>query len=148
MWSSKTGSKTSSESCVAHSAVLLKPHIANILLFLLCELKCVQHGPITIAIVCNGLSLLNFEEKLLNYTILLVYKPSKIKMSFFWKDDFFFFSKIGIFCKSIAGPLPSVVQTYIQPYSFCGRIKLIICQISHELSVTIHDISTSWHIVS
>ena len=30
------------------------------------------------------------------------------------------------------------------PYSFGGRIKLIICQIRHELSVTIQEISTSW----
>ena len=34
---------------------------------------------------------------------------------------------------------PSVVQAYTQSYSFGGRIKLIICQIRHELSVT-----TSW----
>ena len=54
-----------------------------------------------------------------------------------------FFAKIGIFCKSIAGPLQSVVQAYAQPYSFGGRIKLIICQIRHELSVSIHEISTS-----
>ena len=27
---------------------------------------------------------------------------------------------------------------------FGGRIKLIICQIRHELSVTIHEISSSW----
>ena len=27
---------------------------------------------------------------------------------------------------------------------FGGRIKLIICQIRHKLSVTIHEISTSW----
>ena len=39
---------------------------------------------------------------------------------------------------------PSVVQTYRQLHSFSGRIKLIICQIRHELSVTIHQISTSW----
>ena len=38
---------------------------------------------------------------------------------------------------------PSVVQAYTQPYSFGGRIKLIICQSWHELSVTIHEISTS-----
>ena len=56
----------------------------------------------------------------------------------------FFFAKIVIFCISIAGPLPSVVQAYTQPYSFSGRIKLIICQIRHELSDTIHKISTSW----
>ena len=38
-----------------------------------------------------------------NATILLVYIPVKIKMSFIWKDDFF--AKIDIFYKSIAGPL-------------------------------------------
>ena len=54
-----------------------------------------------------------------------------------------FFAKIGIFCKLIAGPLPSVVQAYTQPYYFGGRLKLIICQIRHELSVTTHEISTS-----
>ena len=69
--------------------------------------------------------------------------PPKIKMNFIWKYEFFF-AKIGIFCKSIAGPISSVVQAYIQPYSFGGRIKLIICQIRRELSVTIHEISTSW----
>ena len=42
--------------------------------------------------------------------------------------------------KSIVGPLLSVVQAYTQPYSLGGRIKLIICQIRHELSVTIHEI--------
>ena len=42
------------------------------------------------------------------------------------------------------GIFPSVVQAYTQPYSFGGRIKLIICQIRHELCVTIHEISTSW----
>ena len=39
---------------------------------------------------------------------------------------------------------PRVVQAYTQPYSFGGRITLIICQIKHELCVTIHEISTSW----
>ena len=76
-----------------------------------------------------------------NATILLVYIPAKIKMSFIRKDDFFF-AKIGIFWKSIAGPFPSVGQAYAQPYSFGGRIKLIVCQIRHEL--TIHEISFSW----
>ena len=37
---------------------------------------------------------------------------------------------------------PSVVKAYTQPYSLSGRIKLIICQIKHKLSVTIHEIST------
>ena len=124
------------------------------------------------AIDCNDLSLIIFEEKLPNYasgpksasnsdsfwvqrffnvrvfcapnaTILLVYIPAKIKMSLSWKDDFFF-AKIGIFCKSIAGPVPRVDQACTQPYSFGGRIKLIICQIMRELSVTVDEISTSW----
>ena len=53
----------------------------------------------------------------------------------------FFFAQIGIFCNSIASPLS---EAYTQPSSFGGRIKLIICQIEHELSVTIHEISNSW----
>ena len=53
--------------CVARSAVLLKPNVANTLLFNLCGQKFVQYGPITIAIDCNGFSLLIFEEKLPNY---------------------------------------------------------------------------------
>ena len=110
--------------CVAHSAVLLKPNVVNILLFNFYEQKFVQHGPITFAIDCNGISLLIFEEKWLNYasgpkftpnsdslwvrrlfnvcvrifcapnvSILLVYIPAKIKMSFIWKDNFFFLPK-------------------------------------------------------
>ena len=85
-----------------------------------CEQKFAQHGPITIAIDCNGLSLIIFEEIWPNYaseskfapnsnwfwmrqlfnvcvrvfcapnaTILLVYIPAKIKLSFVWKDNFF-----------------------------------------------------------
>ena len=53
--------------CVALSAVLLKPNVANIFLFNFCEQKFVQHGPIMIAIYCNGFSLLIFEEKWPNY---------------------------------------------------------------------------------
>ena len=111
--------------CVARSADLLKPNVANNLLFNFCEQKFIQHCPITIAIDSNGLSLLSFEEKLINYAsgpkstpnrdsfwvnwlfnvcvrvfcapnaiILLVYIPAKIKMSFIWKDDFFFLCQI------------------------------------------------------
>ena len=69
MQSSKTGHKTSicSFSCVARSAVLLKPNVANILLFNLCEQKFVQHGPITITIDTIALSLLIFEVICPNY---------------------------------------------------------------------------------
>ena len=99
--------------CMACCAILLKSNIANILLFNFCEQKFVQHGPITVAIDCNGHSLLIFEEKWQNYvsgpksspnsdsiwvrrlfnvcmrvfcapnaTILRVYIPANIKMSF------------------------------------------------------------------
>ena len=59
MRSSKTGRKRR----LARSDVLLKPNVANILLFNFCEQKFVHYGPITIAIDCNGLSLLVFEGK-------------------------------------------------------------------------------------
>ena len=74
-----------------------------------------------------------------NETVLLVYIPANIKMSFIWQDDFFLLKSFG------SQIFPSVVQAYTQPYSLGGRINLIICQIRHELSVvTIHKISTSW----
>ena len=100
--------------CVVLCAILLKPNVANILFFNFCEQKLVQQDPITIAIDCNGFSLLIFEEKWPNYAsgpksapntnsfrvhrlfIICVrvdnfacYIPAKIKMSFIWKDDFF-----------------------------------------------------------
>ena len=53
--------------CMARSAVPLKPNVANILLFKICKQKFVQQGPITIAIDCDSLSLLIFEEKWPNY---------------------------------------------------------------------------------
>ena len=48
--------------CVVRNAVLLKPNISNIFLFNFCEQKFDQHAPLTIAIDCNGLILLIFEE--------------------------------------------------------------------------------------
>ena len=56
----------------------------------------------------------------------------------------FFLPKTASSISRSGGIFPSVVQAYTQPYSFGGRIKLIICQFRHELSVTIHEISTSW----
>ena len=150
MRSSKTGRKTSSvASPVWH--VLLKPNVANILLFNFYEQKSVHHGPITIATDCNphqtvtrfgcvgfsiyacGVSVLQMRQ-----FWLFTYPPrSKWALS----EKIIFFAKIGIFCKSTD---PSVVQAYTQPYWFGGKIKLIICQIRHKLSVTIHETSTSW----
>ena len=95
---------------VAGSAVLLKLNVANILLFNFCEQKFFQHDSITIAFDCHDHSI-SLVEKWSNYatgpksansatrfacvgfsvyaTILLVYIPAKIGMSFIWKDDFF-----------------------------------------------------------
>ena len=73
-----------------------------------------------------------------NATILLVYIAAKIKMSFIWKDDFFCTKSASSVSRSQA-IFPSAVQAYTKPYSFGGRIKIIICQIRHELSVTIHE---------
>ena len=145
---------------MARSDVLLKPNVSNILLFNFCEQKFVQHGPIKNAIDCNGLSLLIWlwtkirtKQWLVlaasvfcapNVIILLVYIPAKIKISFIWKDDFFFLPKSPSSVSRSIAIFPSDVQAYTQPYSFGGRIKVIICQIRHELSVTIHEISTSW----
>ena len=131
--------------CVARSAVLLKPNVNNILLFNFCEQKFVEHGLITIAIDCNGLSVLIFKERCSNYafgpksapnsdsfwvrwlfnlcvrdfcapnaTILLVWIPAKIKMSFTWEDDF-------ILAKS-AGPLSTLdgqLASIPEPIEFC-----------------------------
>ena len=154
--------------CVARSVVLLKLNVANILLFNFWEQKFVQYGPITIAIDCNGLSLLIFEEKWANYasgpksapnsaffsfwvrrlfnvcvgvfcakktTILFVYIPAKIEMSFIWK------------LPKLASPgsrsQAHFLALFKRIHLFDGRIKIIICQIKHALSVTIHEISTS-----
>ena len=151
MRSSKTGRKTSS---VARNAVLLKPNVANILRFSFYKQKFIQHGPIT-AIDCSeekfsqkNCPIIHLDQNphetvtrfgCVGFSIYAnAYIPAKIKMNFIWKDVFF--AKIGIFCKSTAGPLPSVVQAYTQLYSFGGRIKLIFCQLRRELS----EIRTSW----
>ena len=67
------------------------------------------------------------------------------KMGFIWKDDFLFFlPKSTSSVSRSQAHLAKHIEAYIQPYSFVGRIKQIICQIRHELSVTIHEIRTSW----
>ena len=148
MQSSKTGRKTSSvasvvwnvaPSCwnqilpISSSSIFVNKSSFNI------------YNDRTIAIDYNGLSLLIFEQKWSNYatgpksapssdsiwvrrlfnvcmrvfcdpnaTILRVYIPANIKMSFIWKD-----AKIGIFCKSIAGPLR---EAKTQTKTFGGRL--------------------------
>ena len=64
-------------------------------------------------------------------------------MKFIWKDDFFF-AKIGIFCKSIADPLPNVVQAYAKPYSnriisYTGEKKMVKIRLS-AVNYKVHPI--------
>ena len=154
--------------CVARSVDLLKSNVANILLFNFCEQKFFQHGPITIAIDWNGFSWLIFDKWpnyssgpksapnswlvrwLLNVCLRVFPVPQMRQFCLFtyqprskWAsaEKKIFFAKIGIFGKSRAGPFPSLVQAYAHTYSCDGRIKLITCQIRHELSVTTHEIS-------
>ena len=153
------------------SAVLLKPNVANILLINFCEQKFFQHGPITIAIDCNGLSLLIFEEKWPNYasapksaansdsfwvrrlfnvcvrvccapnaTIFLIYIPAQIKMSFNWKDDFF----LPKSASSVSQSQAHFPELFDRIHNHIRSAKGLNCQIRHELSVTIDEISTSW----
>ena len=115
MRSSKSRRKTSR---VASAVWHVAPSCLNQILpisFNFCEQKFVQHGPITIAIDWNGLSLLIFEEKLPNYASGPKSAPNSdsfwvrrlsmyvcgffvpqmrqfclwAKVSFIWKDDFF-----------------------------------------------------------
>ena len=69
----------------AHSAVVLKPNVANILLFNFCEQKFVQHGPITVVIDCNDLSLLIFKENWRNYASGLKSAPNSYSFCYFQK---------------------------------------------------------------
>ena len=150
--------------CVARSAVLLKPNIANILLFNFSEEKFFQYGPVTIAIDCNGLSLHICEEKWPNYAtgpksapnsnsfwvrrlfnvcMRVFYAPNAIILLVYItaKIKMSFIWNMIFFAKSVAA-LPYVAHTL--SYSFGGKIKIIICQIKHEFNVTIHEISTIW----
>ena len=56
-------------------------------------------------------------------------------------EKMIFFAKT---LQSNVAMFPCVVQPCTQPYSFGRKIKLIICQIRHKLSLTIQKISTSW----
>ena len=88
---------------MTRSAVLLKPNVANIVLYNFCKQKFVQHAPIMITIDCNGHFLLIFEEKCPNYATGLKFlrRPFSVCVWVFCAPNV----KIGIFCKSIACPL-------------------------------------------
>ena len=76
------------------------------------------------------------DNKHTKMTVLLLFQNPYVIFAHILQDYHDFRSNVAI--------LPSVVQAYTQSYSFGGRIKLIIFQTRHELSVTIHEISTGW----
>ena len=82
-----------------------------------------------------------------SFTFLQDNEHTELTVLFFFQNPYAIFAHIlqhyHDFQSNVA-VFPSVVQAYTQPYSFSVRIKLIICQIRHELSVTIHEISTGW----
>ena len=87
MQSSKTERKTSSITSAAwHEAPCspLKPNVANIILLNFCAPNNDSFWVCRIFNVCVRVSCTP------NATILFAYLPAKIKLSFIWKDDFFF----------------------------------------------------------
>ena len=147
---------------MAPSVVPLKPNVANILLFNFCEQKFVQHGLIKIAIDCkngpimpldqnphqtvtrfwcSGFSIYacGFSVPQMQQFCLLTYPPRSKSAS---SEKMIFLPKSASSVSRSDAVFPKVVEAYIQSYSFGGRIKLIICQIRHEPSVTTYEIST------
>ena len=82
------------------------------------------------------LSLFSQNNEHTELAVLLFFQNLYVVFAHFLQHYHDFQIKVAIF--------PSVVQAYTQPYSFSGRVTLIICEIRHELSVIIHEISTSW----
>ena len=115
--------------CVARSAVLLKADVVNILLFNFCEQKFVQHGPITIAIDCNGLSLLIFEEKWPNYAAGPISAPNSDS---FWVRRLFNVC-VRVFCASNCDNF-SCLHTRQYQNEFCLK-RWFFCQNRHLLLV-------------
>ena len=134
-----------------------------ILLFNFYEQKFVRHGSITIAIDCNekwpnyasgpksALKYDSFWVRRLfnvcvrvfcapNATILLVYIPANIKMSFIWKDDFFCqnLHLLSVDRRPISQRCSSVYTT------ISVRRKDKTNYMSNQTWATIHGISTSW----
>ena len=77
--------------------------------------------------LCQFLSLFSQDNEHMELTVLLIY-------AYILQHYLDFQTNVAIF--------PSVVQAYTHN-TFGGRIKLIICQIRHELSFIIYEISLS-----
>ena len=90
-------------------------------------------------IVCHIISFFNFFHKIANIRSWRCFSSFRIYTQFSLT-----FCNITMIFKVMSEYFPALFKRIHIPYSFGRRIKLIICQIRHELGVTIHDISTSW----
>ena len=138
MRSSKTGRKTSNvASAVWHVAPSCWNQMlpANILLFNFCEQKFIQHGPIAIAIVCNGLSLLIFEEKCPNYVSELKSAPNCgpfwVRRLFNVCVQVFFASNASIFFVYVPA---KIKMSFIWKDDFFAKISIIYKSICRDIS--------------
>ena len=131
---------------------MLKPNVANIPLFNFCEQKFVLHDPITKK---TGPIMPLDQNPHQTVTVLGASAFQCMREGFLCPkcDNFaclhtrqgqnklhlkrWFFVKISIFCKLIAGPLS---EACTQLHSFGGRIQLIICQIRHVHSRNKHEL--------
>ena len=86
--------------CVSRSAVLLTP---NPPLQFLCTKS--RHGPITIAIFCNGLFLLIFEEIWPNYAFGPIYAPNS--------DSFWLRRLFNVCVRVFCAPNATILLVYI-----------------------------------
>ena len=88
----------------------------------------------TLQFIDEDASFFHFFHKITNIRRWRCFSSSKIRKQFSQK-----FCNITMIFKVMSQYFPA----YTQQYSFGSRIRLIICQIRHELSVIIHEISTS-----
>ena len=78
---------------------------------------------------CKFLSLFSQDNERTELTVLFFSQNPYAIFAHFLQNYHDYQTNVAIF--------PSVVQAYTQPCSFIGRIKLIICHIRHDLSVTV-----------
>ena len=79
-----------------------------------------------------------------NATLLLVYIPAKIKMSCIWKDDIFLPKSASSVSRSLAHLAQHCSSVYTTILVLRKDKTNYLSNQTHELSVTIHKISTSW----
>ena len=93
----------------------------------------------TLWFIDEDASFFHFFHKIMNIRSWRCFFSSKIRKQFSHT-----LCNITMIFKVMSQYFPALFKRIQQPYSFGGRLKLIICQIRHEVSVTVHEIRTSW----